>query len=241
MRRATRVEVTRKTVRRPPDTLPATLATVGVYESQILPRCINLIMAGADLGRLRTRVASGLSGDVLEIGFGSGRNVPYYPPGLTHVWAVDPATAGRKLAAKRVAASPVPIEYVGLDAQTLPLDDQSVDHVLSTWTLCTIPDVSTALAEVRRVLRPGGALHFIEHGLAPDAKMARRQARRNPLNRRVFGGCHLNRPIDRLVSGAGFEVTRLSTYYHRRPAADSYTYEGVATKPPSDLSAVENR
>lgn len=211
--------------------LPATLATVGLYESQILPRCINLIMAGAELGRLRTRAASGLSGEVLEIGFGSGRNVPYYPPGLTHVWAVDPATAGRKLAAKRVAASPVPIEYIGLDAQTLPLADESADHVLSTWTLCTIPDVSTALAEVRRVLRPGGALHFIEHGRSPDAKMARRQDRRNPLNRRLFGGCHLNRPIDRLVAGAGFELTSLSTYYHRRPAVDSYTFEGVATKP----------
>ncbi len=154
---------------------------MGVYESQILPRFINLIMAGADLGRLRTHIAGGLSGDVLETGSGSGRNVPYYPPGLTHVWAVDPATAGRKLADRRVAASPVPVGCIGLDAQTLPLDDQSVDHVLSTWTLCTIPDVSTALAEVRRVLRPAGALRFIEPGLAPDAKMARRQARRNRL------------------------------------------------------------
>jgi SAM-dependent methyltransferase len=203
---------------------------VGLYESQILPRCINIIMGGAELGRLRTRVASGLSGEVLEIGFGSGRNVPYYPLGLTHVWAVDPATAGRKLAAKRVAASPVPIEYIGLDAQRLPVDDASVDHVLSTWTLCTIPDVSMALSEVRRILRPGGALHFIEHGLSPDVKMARRQARRNPLNRRLFGGCHLNRPIDRLVADAGFELTKISTYYHRRPSADGYTYEGVATK-----------
>jgi SAM-dependent methyltransferase len=207
---------------------------VGLYENQILPRCINMVMGGAELGRLRNRVTSGLAGDVLEIGFGSGRNVPYYPAGLTHVWAVDPATAGRKLAAKRVAASPVPIEYIGLDAQTLPLPDGSIDHVLSTWTLCTIPDVSAALAEVRRVLRPGGALHFIEHGRSPEAKMARRQDRLDPLNRRLFGGCHLNRPIDHLVADAGFELTKLSTYYHKRPSADGYTFEGVATKPAQD-------
>ena len=210
---------------------PWQTAHVGLYERQILPRCINIALGSAQLGPLRSRVTSGLSGDVLEIGFGSGRNVPYYPPGVKRVWAVDPAITGRKLAAKRVAASPVPIEYIGLDAERLPLDDQSVDNVLSTWTLCTIPDVSTALGEVRRVLRPGGALNFIEHGRSPDAKVAGRQDRFDALNGRIFGGCHLNRPIDRLVAGAGFELTKLSTYYNRGPRTDSYTFEGVATKP----------
>jgi len=203
---------------------------VGLYESQILPRIIDISLRGAEIGRLRARVASGLTGEVLEIGFGSGLNVPYYPPGLTCVWAVDPAAAGRKLAARRVAASPVPIEYIGLDAQALPLDDGHVDHVLCTWTLCTIPDVSAALAEVRRVLRPGGTLHFLEHGRSPDAKVARRQDRFTPLQRRVAGGCHLNRPIDRLIADAGLELTEIKTYYLKGPRMVGYTFEGAATK-----------
>ena len=203
---------------------------MGFYESQVLPRIINLSLRGRELGRLRARVTAGLTGEVLEIGFGTGLNVPYYPPGLARVRAVDPATVGRRMAAKRVAASPVPIAYIGLDAETLPLDDGSVDGVLSTWTLCTIPDVRGALAEIRRVLRPGGALHFIEHGRSPDAKVARRQDQFDPLQGRLFGGCHLNRPIDDLVAGAGFELTELKTYYVTGPRAVGYTFEGAATR-----------
>src|SRR5512135_3036857 len=109
---------------------------MGFYESQVLPRCLNLALRSREFGRLRARVTAGLTGEVLEIGFGTGLNVPHYPPGVTRVRAVDPATVGRRIAAKRVAASPVPIEYIGLDAETLPLDDGSVDGVLSTWTLC---------------------------------------------------------------------------------------------------------
>src|ERR1700754_3015134 len=134
------------------------------YRDQVLPRLIDTIMRRNDLEELRARVASKLTGDVLEIAFGSGLNVPFYPAGVTRVWALDPATVGRKLAAARVAASPAPIEYIGLDAQRIPLADGSVDSVLTTWTLCTIPDPAQALAEVRRILRPGGTLHFIEHG-----------------------------------------------------------------------------
>jgi len=203
---------------------------MGFYESQVLPRIINLSLRGRELGRLRARVTAGLTGEVLEIGFGTGLNVPYYPPGLARVRAVDPATVGRRMAAKRVAASPVPIAYIGLDAETLPLDDGSVDGVLSTWTLCTIPDVRGALAEIRRVLRPGGALRFIEHGRSPDARVARRQDQFDPLQGRLFGGCHLNRPIDDLVAGAGFELTELKTYYVTGPRAVGYTFEGAATR-----------
>src|ERR1700743_179094 len=130
------------------------------YRDQVLPRLIDRIMRAHDLDELRARVASKLTGDVLEIGFGSGLNVPFYPAGLTRVWALDPATVGRKLAAPRVAASPLPVEYIGLDAQRIPLPDGSVDSVLTTWTLCTIPDVDQALAEVRRVLRPCRTLFF---------------------------------------------------------------------------------
>src|SRR5207253_50642 len=119
--------------------------------------------------------------------------------------AVDPATVGRRLAAKRLARSQVPVEFVGLDGQDLPVDTGSVDHVLVTWTLCTIPDVERALREIRRVLKPGGTMHFAEHGRAPDPGVARWQDRLTPIQRRLFGGCHLNRPIADLITGSGLE------------------------------------
>jgi ubiquinone/menaquinone biosynthesis C-methylase UbiE len=204
---------------------------VGLYTDQILPRAINLVMRGGALAGPRARAAAGLDGEVLEIGFGSGLNIPYYPPGLKRVRAVDPAVTGRKLAAGRAEACAVPIEYVGSDAEALPAADASVDHVLSTWTLCTIPDVARALAEIRRVLRPGGTFCFVEHGLAPDARTARLQRRLTPIQRRAFGGCHLDRRIDQLVATAGLELTRLDTYYMKGPRALGYTFEGVAIRP----------
>jgi ubiquinone/menaquinone biosynthesis C-methylase UbiE len=203
---------------------------MGLYRDQVLPRIVDLAMRGSDVEQVRARVAAGLDGEVLEIGFGSGLNIPYYPAGLTRVWAVDPAAVGRKLAAKRAAASAVPIEYIGLDAEKLPTGDASADHVLSTWTLCTIPDPMVALAEIIRVLRPGGAFHFVEHGRSPDPKVARMQDRLNPLQRRVFGGCNLNRPIDQLVTASGLEITRLDTYYMKGPQAVEHTFEGIAVK-----------
>jgi ubiquinone/menaquinone biosynthesis C-methylase UbiE len=203
---------------------------MGWYRDQILPRAIDLALRGGEFTRLRARVTARLAGQVLEIGFGSGLNIPYYPASLERVQAIDPAAVGRKLAAKRAAACPVPIDYIGTDAQTLPADDASVDSVLSTWTLCTIFDASQALAEIRRVLRSGGALHFIEHGLAPDPAVARLQQRLTPFQHRAFGGCHLNRRIDQLVASAGFELTRMDTYYVKGPRALGYTFEGIATK-----------
>src|ERR1700730_4021344 len=169
---------------------------MGFYRDQILPRVVDLTLRGSEVARLRARVLAGLDGEVLERGFGAGLNIPYYPPGMKRVRAVDPAITGRKLAAKRAAASTVRIEVTGDGGPAPPVQDASGANVLSTWTLCTIPDVSRALAEVRRVLRPGGALHFIEHGLSPDAKVARLQRRLTPLQRRVAGGWHLDRPID---------------------------------------------
>lgn len=203
---------------------------MGLYQEQILPRFTNIVLGGSEFARVRARVAAGLEGEVLEVGFGSGLNVPHYPPEVKRVQAIDPATAGRKLAAKRVAASPVPIEYAGLDGQALPLCPASVDHVLITWTLCTIPDVESALHEMRRVLRPGGKLHFVEHGRSPDRGVARWQDRLTPLQRRLAGGCHLNRPIDRLVTQAGFSVTRLDNFYMKGPKPMGYIFEGVAAK-----------
>ncbi|HUY45447.1 MAG TPA: methyltransferase domain-containing protein [Streptosporangiaceae bacterium] len=204
---------------------------MGIYRDQILPRALDLLMRSGEVGRLRARVAAGLDGEVLEIGCGSGLNIPYYPAVVKRVRAVDPAAVGRKLAAKRAAACPVPVEFVGVDAQALPLDDASIDNVLSTWTLCTIPDAGRALAEIYRVLRPGGALRFVEHGLAPDAGVARVQHRLTPLHQRVAGGCRLDRPIAEMIASAGLELGRLDTYYLTRPHALGYTYEGVAAKP----------
>lgn len=203
---------------------------MSLYEAQILPRLIDLVLRGREFDLMRHRVAANLEGDVVEIGFGSGRNVPHYPTSVTRVRAVDPATVGRTLASRRVAASPIPVEYVGLDGQDLPLEDSSVDNLLTTWTLCTIPDVYRALTEARRVLRPGGAIHFVEHGRSPSTSVARWQDRLTPIQRRLFGGCHLNRPIDRLLIDAGFELTRIEHYYARGPKPFGYMFEGVATK-----------
>jgi SAM-dependent methyltransferase len=203
---------------------------MGIYADQLLPRVINVLLAGKEFGRIRERVASGLTGDVLEIGFGSGLNVPYYPSAIRGVKAIEPAAVGRKLAGERVAASPIPVEYLELHVNRIPLEDASIDHILITWTMCTIPEVDRALQEMRRVLRPGGQLHFAEHGLASDPKVAKWQDRLTPIQRRWAGGCHLNRPIDKLVLEAGFEVTRLENYYAQGPKSTGYMYEGIATK-----------
>ena len=203
---------------------------MGFYGDQIVPRIANVALGGRQFARLRARVAAGLEGDVVEVGFGSGLNVPHYPPAVTRVRAVDPATVARKLAARRIAASPVPIDFVGLGGEKLPLETDTVDHVLTTWTLCTIPDVARALREIRRVLRPDGRFHFLEHGRSPDPRVARWQDRLTPLQRRLGGGCHLNRPIDDLVTGAGFQIDQQENFYLKGPKAFGYMYEGIATK-----------
>jgi ubiquinone/menaquinone biosynthesis C-methylase UbiE len=203
---------------------------VGFYGNQVVPRFTDLVMRRGELTPIRARVAASLEGDVLEIGFGSGLNVPHYPAAVTRVRAVDPATVGRKLAAKRVASSSVTVQYVDLDGQNLSLDSASVDHVLTTWTLCSIPDVARALGEIRRVLRPGGLFHFVEHGRSPEPRIAEWQDRLTPLQRRLAGGCHLNRPIDHLVRDSGLELSRLENYYAKGPRPFGYMFEGVATK-----------
>ena len=203
---------------------------MGFYQEQLLPRFTHVVMARREFISIRARVAAGLDGDVLEVGFGSGLNVPHYPREVKRVRAVDPATAGRKLAARRVAASPVPVEYIGLDGQVLPVESGSVDHVLITWTMCTIPDAGAALREMHRVLRPGGELHFAEHGRSPDPRVSRWQDRLTPLQRRIYAGCHLNRPIDRLVMQAGFRIVRLENFYLPGPRPSGYIFEGVAGK-----------
>jgi SAM-dependent methyltransferase len=203
---------------------------VSWYQDRVLPHIIDRAMRSPDFGPVRARVVGGLDGEVLEIGFGSGHNVPHYPPSVTRVLAVDPATAGRKLAAGRIRQSSVPVEFAGLDAGSLPASDGSIDHVLSTWTLCTVPDAGQVLAEIVRVLRPGGSLFFAEHGLSPDAKVAGWQRRLTPVQKVVFGGCHLDRPIEQLIRSSGLVVGKLDTYYLPGPKAVGYTFEGVAAK-----------
>jgi len=186
---------------------------MGLYGEHVLPRIVNVACGMKSSNELRDRVCEGLQGLVVEIGFGSGLNVPYYPDSVAGVAAIEPADLGWKLASTRVAGSPVPIERSGLDGQSLPLADDSCDTALSTWTLCTIPDAIAALHEVRRVLKPGGTLHFVEHGLAPDDEVRRWQHRLEPLQKRVFGGCHLTRPILDLLTKAGFSIATVDVFY----------------------------
>jgi ubiquinone/menaquinone biosynthesis C-methylase UbiE len=206
---------------------------VGVWTEQVVPRFTDKLLGSRAVMKLRRRAVASLAGDVVEIGFGSGLNVPLYPPEVTRVLAVDPSLVARKLSQTRVQASRVPVEFVGLDGAQLPLDDASVDAALSTFTLCTIPDVTSALSEVHRVLRPGGTFHFLEHGLCPDPAVAHKQRRYNGLQQRLAGGCHLDRPIDDLVRAAGFEITELE--HDQMPGPKfmlpwGYLYEGVATR-----------
>ncbi|TWP33963.1 class I SAM-dependent methyltransferase [Leekyejoonella antrihumi] len=203
---------------------------MGIYADSILPRIIDRTMRHNEFSVIRARVASGLSGCVLEVGFGSGLNVPHYPSAVTRVLAVDPSRTGRRLAAGRIAASPVPVDSIALDGQAIPLDDACVDHALTTWTLCTIPEVDQAMIEIARVLRPGGSLHFVEHGRSPDPAVARWQDRLTPIQRRVAGGCHLNRPIDQIIGRSGLRLDTLETSYMAGPKAFGYLYEGIATK-----------
>jgi ubiquinone/menaquinone biosynthesis C-methylase UbiE len=186
---------------------------MGLYNEHVLPRMINVGCGLKSAEPLRRRVCAGLEGNVLELGFGSGHNVPFYPVAVTQIDAVEPSDVGWKLAGKRLQQTRVPVKRSGLDGQSLPFPDASHDTAVSTWTLCTIPDVAAALREVRRVLKPGGTLHFVEHGLAPDESVRRGQRRLEPVQKRVFGGCHLTRQVVELLTDAGFTITELDVFY----------------------------
>lgn len=187
--------------------------SVGVWGEQVVPRLVDAALKGREIGELRSQVCAPLRGRVIELGFGGGLNTRWYPPAVTSVDAVEPSDVGWELSARRRARTSLPIARVGLDGERLAAEDASYDWALSTFTLCTIPDVARALDEVRRVLRPGGGFAFLEHGLAPEPSVARWQRRLDPMQRRFAGGCHLSRDIPALVRGAGLEIAELTSTY----------------------------
>jgi ubiquinone/menaquinone biosynthesis C-methylase UbiE len=198
------------------------------YQRHVLPCLLHLTMRQKQLVPFRRRVIGAAEGSVLEIGIGSGLNLPLYGSTVRAVIALEPSAELLRMARRRAASAIVPVEFLEGSAETLPLDDGSVDTVVTTWTLCTIPDAPRALAEMRRVLKPDGALLFVEHGRAPEPGVARRQDRLDPLWSRFAGGCHLNRKMDELISGGGFRIERLVHARLPGPRTHSFLYEGCA-------------
>jgi SAM-dependent methyltransferase len=203
---------------------------VAIYNDKVLPRLINIACGERALAPWRQKVCEGLRGAVVEIGFGSGHNVPYYPSDIDVVYAVEPSSLAVKLAGKRMENAFVPIQHVGLEGQAIPLADESCDAALTTFTLCTVSDPELALRELWRVLKPGGQLHFLEHGLAPGRTLAFTQRLLDPLQHRIAGGCHLTREPLSMVTAAGFELVWSQEGPGKGPKPWSYFSLGVALK-----------
>ncbi|MDA8291201.1 MAG: class I SAM-dependent methyltransferase [Actinomycetota bacterium] len=204
---------------------------MALYRERVLPHLVDLACGSPALGRWRAEVAAGLAGTVVEVGFGSGLNLGHYPPEVARILAVEPAATARRIAARRIAAARVPVEHVGLDGHSLGLDDASCDAALSTFTLCTLRDPMAALAELRRVLRTGGKLHALEHGLSPDPSVARWQHRLDPLQRKLADGCHLTRDPLAMLRDAGFLLERADQAYGAGPKPWTFFTLAVASSP----------
>lgn len=202
---------------------------MGFYEKHCLPHFLNFACATKPIRKQREKVVPLAKGRVLEIGMGSGLNIPYYDPAnVDMVWGLEPSAAMRDKAEANLDAAPFDVRWLEFPGEEIPLEDDSADTVLLTYTLCTIPGWQEALHEMRRVLKPGGKLVFSEHGAAPDASVARWQERVNPLWRRMAGGCHLNRPIPRMLDEGGFNIQTMDTMYIPGPKIASFNYWGVA-------------
>jgi SAM-dependent methyltransferase len=205
---------------------------VAWWTEHVVPRLTDAALRGVDLGESRARACADLHGRVLEIGFGGGLNLRHLPPAVTALGAVEPSDLGWSLSERRRARTSLPITRIGLDGQAIEAPDASYDAALCTFTLCTIPDPLAALAEVRRLVRPGGTLAFLEHGLAADPRTRRWQRRLDPWQQRLAGGCHLTRDPAALVEQAGLAIVHLETGDlpgFRGPAALTYGYLGAAT------------
>jgi ubiquinone/menaquinone biosynthesis C-methylase UbiE len=201
---------------------------MSLYQRHVLPCLLHLAMRQQQLVPLRKRVIGAAEGRVLEIGIGPGLNFPLYGPTVTSVIGLEPSPELLRMARARASSATVPITLLEASAEVIPLDTDSVDTVVTTWTLCTIPDAPRALTEMRRVLKPGGALLFIEHGRAPERGVARWQDRLDPLWSRIAGGCHLNRKMDDLIAGNGFRIEALANARLPGPRTHTFLYEGRA-------------
>ncbi len=204
---------------------------MGIYARYVMPRLLDFAMRQKPLLPARARVVGAAEGRVLEIGIGSGLNLPHYGPAVRSLIGVEPSPELLHLARDRARTISAPIDFIEGSAEALPLDDGSIDTVVTTWTMCTIPDPVRALAEARRVLRPGGMLLFVEHGHAPEPGVAKWQDRLDPLWSKISGGCHLNRPIDTLIRAAGFRIDRLdAAHMPAGPRTHTFMYEGRALR-----------
>lgn len=199
---------------------------MGVYQELIVAHLVNLAMRNRQLAPYRKRIVRLAEGRVLEIGVGSGLNLHLYTDRATEILGLDPHPKLLAMASEEPRS--IPSKLIEGSAESIPLDDASVDTVVSTWSLCTIRDVAAALAEIRRVVKPDGQLLFVEHGLAPENSVQRWQHRLTPLWKRLAGGCHLNRPISSLIQDAGFHIARVQTSYMPGPKPMTFTYEGSA-------------
>ncbi|MDK1373404.1 MULTISPECIES: class I SAM-dependent methyltransferase [unclassified Sinorhizobium] len=200
---------------------------MGIYSDVILPKLCDCSMRNERLLPYRERVIGAAEGRVLEIGSGSGLNLPHYRPAVREILALEPSQSLAAMA-RRVPHSAIPVNFIEASAEAIPLDDGSVDTVVTTWTLCTIPGAATALSEMRRVLKSGGRLLFVEHGRSPDRGVRWCQDCLNPIWRRITGGCNLNRPIRSLIEDGGFRIDRVDTGYMRGPKPMTFMYEGSA-------------
>ena len=202
---------------------------MGFYARHVFPHIINMAMNNKDATRLREAWVPQARGEVLEIGIGSGLNLPFYSSEVQHVVGVEPSLALQEMAAKRAATGHTRVNFLLQSAdEPLPLPDESIDTIVMTWTLCSIPNAPKALAEMKRVLKPDGRLLFIEHGRAPKPNVVAWQDRLTPIWKRIGGGCRLNRKIDELITAAGFQIGGLKTYYLPGPRPMTYTYQGFA-------------
>lgn len=201
---------------------------MGFYDDWILPHLTHLAMRNRNLAAYRRRAVSGAEGRVLEIGIGSGLNLPLYSPHVREIIGIDPSPRLIAMAARQTEGLTLPVRFVEGSAEAIPLDDASIDTVVTTWTLCSIPQAVQALGEMRRVMAPGGQLLFVEHGRSPDEGVRAWQDRLTPLWKRIGGGCHLNRPIDTLIETAGFDIDRMDTGYAKGPRPMAFMYEGRA-------------